>query len=44
MSDKEFVDSILQMFDVHERIKYYTDKEFANDVRMLIFKYEKTHE
>lgn len=40
MSDKEFIDSIIEMFDVHEGNEYYTDEEFIRDVRHLIFKYQ----
>ena len=40
MSDKEFIDSIMEMFDVHEGNEYYTDEEFIRDVRHLIFGYQ----
>lgn len=40
MSDKEFIDSIMEMFDVHEGNEYYTDEEFIRAVRHLIFEYQ----
>lgn len=40
MSDKEFIDSIMEMFDVHESNEYYTGEEFIRDIRHLIFEYQ----
>lgn len=40
MSDKDFIDSIMEMFYVHEGNEYYTDEEFTRDVRHLIFEYQ----
>ena len=40
MSDKEFIDSIIEMFDVHESNEYYTGEEFIRDIRHLIFEYQ----
>lgn len=40
MSEKEFIDSIMEMFDVHEGNEYYSDEEFIRDVRHLIFVYQ----
>ena len=44
MSDKEFVDSIIEMFDTHEDNEFYTDEEFCQDVRILIFRYQIANE
>lgn len=44
MSDKEFVDSIIEMFEVREVNEFYTDEEFCQDVRSLIFKYQIANE
>ena len=35
MSDKEFIDSIMEMFDVHEGNEHYSDEEFINIVKNL---------
>ena len=29
MSDKEFINSIIEMFDTHEDNEFYTDDEFV---------------
>lgn len=44
MSDKEFVESIFRMFDVHESIADYTDREFVQDVKLLIYRYQIANE
>lgn len=39
MSDKEFIDSIIEMFEAREDNEFYTDEEFCKDVGIVIFKY-----
>ena len=40
MSDKEFIESIIELFGTHEDNEFYTDDEFCQDVRILIFGYQ----
>lgn len=44
MSDKEFIESIIELFDTHEDNEFYTDDEFCQDVRILIFRYQISNE
>ena len=43
MSDKEFIDSIIELFDTQEDNEVYTDDEFCQDVRILILQYQITN-
>lgn len=40
MSDKEFVDAVINMFDDYEDDLFYTEEELIGNIWDLIFKYE----
>lgn len=40
MSDKEFVDAVIKMYDDYVDDAFYTEEEFMDNIWNLIFKYE----